>query len=147
MLVQNLLPVARAKLVTLDEHSPVLDAARQLGRRDANLIVVLDAKRKLIGVIAKTDIVRHVSSCEGRNCTMTIAAMMAQDVAFCRPDDSLKDVWSLMKRRGLKHIPVIDNDGRPIGLAIARDVLDALLDEVEYKERLLIDYVTCIGYH
>lgn len=147
MLVQKLLPIARTKLVTLGDGAPVLDAAKLLGRKDANLVVVCDAQGTLVGVIAKTDIVREVGSCAGNSCTMAASAVMTREVACCGPDDSLKDVWAIMKSRGLKHIPVIDNQRRPLGLATARDVLDALLDEVEYEEQLLIDYVKCIGYH
>jgi hypothetical protein len=51
-----------------------------------------------------------------------------------------------MKQRELKNIPIIDAESRPLGLLNARDVLQALLKNVEYEESLLIDYVAGIGY-
>jgi Mg/Co/Ni transporter MgtE len=52
-----------------------------------------------------------------------------------------------MKERGLKNIPVVDQDSRPIGVLNARDALEVLLQEAEYGEGLLRDYVMCVGYY
>lgn len=45
-----------------------------------------------------------------------------------------------MKERRLKNIPIVDQDGRPLGVLNARDALEALLEEVEYEEILLREY-------
>jgi len=52
-----------------------------------------------------------------------------------------------MKNRGLKNIPINDQDSRPVGVLNARDALQALLEEVENEESLLRDYVMGIGFH
>jgi CBS domain-containing protein len=52
-----------------------------------------------------------------------------------------------MKTHGLKHLPIIDPDSRPIGLAIARDILGLLIEEAEQEGQLLRDYVMGVGYH
>jgi CBS domain-containing protein len=72
---------------------------------------------------------------------------MTRTVVLCRPSDLLHDVWLIMKARGLKNIPVVDEDSRPIGVLNARDALEALLKDVEYEEVLLREYVMCVGYH
>ncbi len=51
-----------------------------------------------------------------------------------------------MKERGLKNIPVIDAETRPIGMLSARDVLQILLGEAEQQEDQFRDYVMGIGY-
>ncbi len=72
---------------------------------------------------------------------------MTRIVTFCRPGDPLPEVWSVMKQHRLKNIPIVDQDVRPLGVLNARDALEALLEEVEYEEILLREYVMCIGYH
>ena len=146
-IVQNMLDTAQKKLVTIDQSAPLLDAARLLGHKEANLLVVCDPKGSLVGVISKTDIVSQVRTCQGSNCTAPVSSAMTRNVLMCHPDDSLSDVWSTMKSNGLKHIPIVDSDLRPIGLAIARDVLIRLMEDVEYEKQLLHDYVMCIVYH
>jgi hypothetical protein len=51
-----------------------------------------------------------------------------------------------MRQGGLKHVPVIDEEDRPLGVLYARDALQALLTEVESEELLLRDYVLGVGY-
>jgi CBS domain-containing protein len=46
----------------------------------------------------------------------------------------------------LKNVPVVDADSKPLGVLNARDVLQSLLEDVEYEEQLLRDYVMCVGY-
>ena len=72
---------------------------------------------------------------------------MTRDVIVCRPGDWLHEVWSRMKERGFKNVPVTDRDSRPVGVLNARDALQVLLEEVENEETLLRDYVMGIGFH
>lgn len=146
MLVERMLIAAQQKLVTVRDDTPLIEVAQLLGNKEANLIVVCDPNGVLAGVIAKTDIVRQIGRSGGMNCTLSSAIIMTRNVAFCRPDDLLSEVWIVMKTRGLKHIPVVNDEEQPIGLLIARDVLETLLNVSAYEEQLLRDYVMCIGY-
>ena len=64
-----------------------------------------------------------------------------------RPGDLLRDVWSLMKERRLKNIPVLDQHSRPIGVVNARDALESMLGKVGYEEYLLRENAMRVGYH
>ena len=75
-----------------------------------------------------------------------VVEAMTRNVTAVTPDGWLQDVWELMKSRGFKNIPVLDPDGRPLGVLNARDVLQTLLQEVREEETLLQDYVMNIGY-
>lgn len=147
MLVERLLPEARERLVTVADNAPLIDAARRLHGAETNLVIVCNSDGAMVGVITKTDVVGQISHCQGCSCVTAASAVMTRDVTFCHPHVFLKDVWSIMKTRGLKHIPVIDQDSRPMGVLNARQVVQALLDEVEYEEQVLRDYVMCVGYH
>jgi predicted transcriptional regulator len=75
-----------------------------------------------------------------------VDTIMMRGVISCRPSDALHDVWSVMKERGLQRIPVVDQDGKPIGIIYARDALQTLLGAMENDEALLRDYVMNVGY-
>ena len=76
-----------------------------------------------------------------------LSSVMTRDVVACRHGDQLDEVWSRMSARGLKNVPVMDDESRPVGVLNARDLLQALLHEVENEESLLRDYVMTVGYH
>lgn len=146
MVVGGMLPVPLTRLVTLAESAHLIEAAGLL-RQGTDIVVVCSADGLLAGVVTKTDVVGQISQCQGCSCTFALATVMSRDVIVCRPDDRLDEVWLKMKERGLKNIPVTDQDSRPIAMLNARDVLQALLGEVKYEEALLRDYVMTVGYH
>jgi CBS domain-containing protein len=147
MLIESLLPAARRHLAVIGDDALVIDAAKLLGRPHINLVAVCNPDDMMVGVLSRNDIVRHISQCRGAACTMSVAGLMTRDVVACRPGDLLDDVWSVMKDRGFRHVPIIDDDSKPLGIIYARDALDSLLTEVKDAQRLLLDYVACAGYH
>lgn len=146
MLVKNLLPAARERLVTIVDDAPLIQAAKLL-RTGTDLVVVCASAGLLVGVITKTDVVSQISHCQGASCITAASLVMTRDVVVCQPGDWLREVWSTMKERGLKNIPITDQDLRPVGVLNARDALQVLLEKVENEESLLRDYVMCVGYH
>jgi CBS domain-containing protein len=146
ILVEKMLPVARERLVMIDEDALLTTAARLLNDRHTNLVIAHDKSGTMTGVVTKTDIVRQLSHCSGSGCTAPVAEVMTRDVTYCRSGDLLHDVWSIMKERNLLHVPIVDEGFRPMGVVNARDALLVLLEGSEYEEGLLRDYVMGIGY-
>ena len=147
MFVKQLLDEARKRLTTICAEALLIDAARALENLRAELVVVCDSNGKAVGVITRADVVRRIMHCQGAACRMAAAAVMTQEVVSCRPEDRVSDVWSKMKQHGLRHIPVVDDQSRPVGVVNARDVLQHLLKGAENETELLREYVMSVGYH
>ncbi len=146
MNVETILPVARTRLAQISDAAQLTRAAALFSQNRADLIVVCNGEDKMVGVVSKTDIVSRIGQCQGHACTTMVASVMTRDVVWCRPGDRLQQAWDLMKEKGFLHIPVVDSEGRPLGVLYARDALQALLGEVEHEGDLLRDYVMGIGY-
>jgi CBS domain-containing protein len=140
------MPVAQTRLVTVKTDALLVDAARLLSDSQCNLVVVCSDAGNIAGVITKTDVVSRIGHCTGFSCTAAVENVMTRDVTFCRENDWLNDVWSVFKERGLKNIPVVDQDLKPVGVLNARDALQVLLEDVQYEGQLLRDYVSSVGY-
>jgi CBS domain-containing protein len=145
MLVETLMVAARARLVTVADDAPLIEAAKLL-RAGTDLVVVCSPEGFLAGVITKGDVVNQISHCLGASCTTAASLVMTRDVVACQPGDWLNEVWAKMREHRLKNVPVTDLDCRPMGVLNARDALQMLLKEVENEESLLRDYVMCVGY-
>jgi CBS domain-containing protein len=118
-------------------------ACEALNRSD---LVVCGDDGAAVGVITDTLVVRQFGQRQAGAVTARADAVMAQDFVACHPAEPLADVLALMHRRGLLHMPVIDDNHRPIGVINARDGLRALLAAGNHEEALLRDYVMGIGY-
>ena len=147
LLVENILPVARKRLVTVGDDAPLLRAATLLGASHVGLVVVCDTAGVAVGVLSKADIVRQMSHCDGHACTIAAANVMARNIIKCSPRDWLNDVWSTMKNVGVRQIPILGRDSKPLGIVYAIDAVHALLAEAQDQEPLPCDYVMSAGYH
>ena len=145
MFVDELLAKARERLVTITDDALLIEAARLLQAK-TELVIVCNSEGVLAGVITKTDIVKQISDCGGASCVVKASAVMTRDVLHCEAKDLLHDVWTRMKERRFKNVPVLDPTSRPLGLLHARDILQVLLSEAENDEALLRDYVMGVGY-
>jgi CBS-domain-containing membrane protein len=145
MYVDILLEPARQHLATVADTAPLLEAARLL-RPNYDLVVICGADGVMDGVVSKTDVVAQMSHCKGESCVCAVATVMTRDVLACRVGDQLAPLWSRMRERGFKNVPLVDSADRPIGVVTARDMLQVLLRESENEELLLRDYVMGFGY-
>jgi CBS domain-containing protein len=146
MLVEDFISTARQRLTTIKANASLVDAAKLLSNTQISLLVVCAPDGSMSGVVTKTDVIRQVAQPQDQVLNAAVSALMTKDVVHCHPGDLLEDVWSNMKARGFVHIPVVDEEGRPLGVVNARDALQALLAEVKDEEALLRDYVMGIGY-
>ncbi len=126
--VDRILPAGRKRLITIRDEAPLMDAAKLLREPDADLVVVCNTDERMVGVISKTDVVRQISQWRESEYAAAASTVMTRTVVSFRPDDSLHDVWTTMKHRRLKYVPILDQDSRPIGVLSAQDVLEALLE-------------------
>lgn len=145
MFVEQMLARAHERLATIGAVAPMKAAASLMAKPHTDLLVVCD-HAVMVGVVTKTDIIRHVA-CFGDGASIArIDTIMTRDVVFCRPADLLQQVWSEMKARGHQRIPVIDANGAPVGIIYSRDALQNLLGEVEDEGEMLRDYIGGVGY-
>lgn len=145
MRVKILSKEARRRLVVLNEHALLVQTAARL-HAGTDLIVVCAAVGRMVGVVSKTDVVEQISHCQGASCTCAVSSVMTRQVLSYRAEDDLLVLWSLMKSRGLKNVPLVDAQSQPIGVVTAHATLQLLLQESEQEEELLRDYMMGFGY-
>ena len=145
-LVLHILEAARKRLAVLSREASLFEAAEILANRNTPLAVVCDNDGVAAGVITRSDVVRVLATSRVDACGLKADAIMAATMLSCRLDDPLQQLWAIMNSRYLRSIPILDDDGRPLGVVYARDVASALLDEVNHEEVLLRDYVMGVGY-
>ena len=146
ILVKHILEAAQKRLVVLSQEASLFDAARILANRDTPLVVVCDSDDIAVGVIASSHVIKVLATAGADALGFNAGAIMTKPVLSCHVDETLQQVWAVMNSRTLPCAPILDDDGRAQGVVHARDVAIALLDEVNYEEILLRDYVMGVGY-
>ena len=148
ILVKHMLESARKRLAVLSQQASLVDAAQLLANRDTHtpLAVVCDGDGIALGVISPIHIVNILATAGVDALGFNAGAIMTKPALTCHVDEALEQVWAVMNSRTLPCAPILDDDGRAQGVLYARDVVIMLIDEANYDERLLRDYVMGVGY-
>ena len=132
--------------MVLSEQALVPDAAGVLVNPNTPLVVVCDQEGIAVGVISQTDIIKLLTRAGKEASETNAGAIMTRAIVSCRVEQPLQQIWTILNARSLRCAPILDDEGRPLGVVHARDIARALLDEETHEEELLRDYVMGIGY-
>lgn len=144
MIVANLGSTIASRLATVATTVTVGAAANAFSKLGVGILVVSDGDGPILGVVSKSDLVMHLAR-EG-TAAEPLTSVMTRDVITCSVQDELQTVWQRMVDRRLQNIPVLDDRAKLCGVLDIRDALRILLQEEEYEEQLLVNYVAGIGY-
>jgi CBS domain-containing protein len=107
------------KTVTGDQT--VIDAARIMKQEDAGIIPIVDGQ-KLVGVITDRDITITVVA-EGKDPQSTkVTEVASRDLVTIDPQQDLDEALRLMARHQVRRLPVVEEDGRLVGILAQADV-------------------------
>jgi CBS domain-containing protein len=112
-------------LRSVGPDSSLADVARRMRLDDCDSVAVMTDKR-LLGIITERDLVRAIA--DGVDPKQVRAdVFMSADPATVTADEDVSVVAVKMMALGIRHLPVLDAKGTPIGLISARDLV-AVLD-------------------
>jgi len=95
--------------------------AQMKSRRVAAAVVVESGR--VVGIFTERDLLYRIVGLE-LNEQLTIREAMTPSPRTLSPDDRIADAVRLMTDRGYRHIPLVDPEGRLVGLVAARDIVE-----------------------
>lgn len=111
-------------LATVPEHETVGNALRTTGDgRRAGALVVVDGAGRLTGIFTDGDLRRHLNSDGAALLTRPMKDVMTARPTCLTVDALVRDAVQLVRERRLDEIPVVDADGKPIGLMDVQDLI------------------------
>lgn len=96
-----------------------------LAENDIGSVPVVDREtRRLIGVVGERDVVR--SFADGVDVdSERVSDVMTFTALTVTPTTTIRRATELMEEGGIRHLPVVDNDSKLVGMLSMRDLLSA----------------------
>jgi CBS domain-containing protein len=132
-----------AEAVTAD--TPIVDVVGKLLARDHTALPVIDAERRVVGMVGDQDLLRRGLTSASlslhkaadpatvadvlhrlRATGATVKETMTTPAVTVRTDAPLKEAAQLMHGRGLKRLPVVDERGALAGVVSRLDILSSI---------------------
>jgi CBS domain-containing protein len=139
MHVADILKRKGKAVTTVRRDLSVEHLAQRLRAEGIGAVVVSEDGFSIDGIISERDIVRGFAEHGPELTTKTVADLMSKAVVTCSPDDTISHISSLMTRRRVRHVPVVE-DGQLAGIVSIGDVVHNRLDELELETNVLRDY-------
>ena len=119
----------------------VFDALLLMAEKDVGAVLVLDAARRLVGVLSERDYARQVIL-KGKTSKETpVGEIMTARVVYVRPEQSVDECMALMTDKRIRHLPVLEGD-ELIGLLSIGDVVKTVIQEKQFQIEQLENYIT-----
>ncbi|HKH85171.1 MAG TPA: CBS domain-containing protein [Nitrososphaera sp.] len=83
---------------------------------------------KLLGVVTTIDLLRAIRT-RGDLTTIIAKEIMSPGPFSVKEDTDVSDIIDIMDKKGIMMLPVVQNDGRLIGVCSRSDVLKEILNE------------------
>jgi len=113
--------VMTSKVCSIDAEKPVAYAAKMMRDEDVGLAPIVEGDR-LVGTLTDRDIAIRVVA-EGRDPESTkVRDVASTDLVTVDPQQDLDDALRLMAQHQVRRIPVIEEDGRLVGVVAQADV-------------------------
>jgi CBS domain-containing protein len=125
----------QAPPVVVASDLAALEVVARMTAAAASAAVVLDDEQRLAGILTEQDVTRKIV---GRGLDdQPVAALMTGPVATVGVDQPLYEAIGVMRRQGLRHMPVVDAAGALAGMLYLHDALAAAnAGLVEHIDRL-----------
>ena len=113
--------------VCVGPTTSVRAAIEQMNQHSAGCVLV-EEKGQLTGIFTERDVLTKVVGGGLDLDRMTVGAVMTHNPESLSPDDRVSHALNKMSVGGFRHIPVVDDDGHPVGVVSMRNVVDYMVD-------------------
>lgn len=111
--------------VTARPDQTLQDIAAMMKQNDCGCLPVEDPQsHRLLGVVTDRDIVTRAIAA-GHDGESTARDIMSPNPACCSAEDDVKQAQRIMAERQVRRVPVIDRNGRTIGMVAQADLARA----------------------
>ena len=120
----------------------VAEAVAQLSSRRIGALVVSPGDGRIDGILSERDVVRRLGTDGPGVLSQPVSEMMTARVETCSKDETAFDVLGRMTKGRFRHLPVVDENRKMIGILSIGDVVKARLEEIEAENAAMADMLS-----
>ncbi len=142
--------IMTTEVITVSEDDTVEKCANLLSKHDFSGLPVVDEGGYIKGIITEGDLIKHNSTVEvpaffeilggiiyldspnkffenvKKSMGHFAKMVMTKDVISVRPDQEIEDAATLLVREEVKRLPVLDAEGKLVGIVSRKDIMNHL---------------------
>ncbi|HRZ04809.1 MAG TPA: CBS domain-containing protein [Candidatus Competibacteraceae bacterium] len=142
MQLKEILSKKGGQPVTVPTTATVAAAIHAMTEHKVGSVMVPNVDGSPAGIFTERDVLKLCA--EGRTdfAKMSIRPCMTCDMTIGKPSDTIGEVLTIMTAKRFRHMPVVDESGKMIGVVSIGDLVKAKLEETAQEAQALREYIT-----
>ena len=116
-------------VITAHKENSIMEAADLMRRHHIGVLVIVDGNRPT-GILTDRDIVMEVIAEEIPLDSVAIEDVMTRSPVTGREDDDIFTTMEMMRKKGIRRLPVTDSLGLLVGIVTTDDLLQVIYEEM-----------------
>lgn len=112
----------RRKPIVINEGATVKEAVDIMAKENIGLVVIVNSKGNPVGVISERDVIKALARGKDLNAKVTEVGTTGKLITV-KPNDSIYKVAVLMNDNGIRHVLVVNDEGKLQGVISIRDII------------------------
>jgi CBS domain-containing protein len=114
------------RLLQVRPQQSVAEAVELMRRENVGCLLVCQDHR-LVGIFTDRDLMRRVMA-DGKSFSLPVGQCMTPDPIVVQPKDAIAAAIRRMEEGGYRHLPVVDEKGRPVGVLSVKRIVHYLVE-------------------
>jgi CBS domain-containing protein len=121
----------------------VNDALQIMSEKNIGALIVLDSQQNIQGIVSERDVMRscHRSQANVRGLAVKDVMTCREKLIVAKAGDDVNDLMGAMTQNHIRHLPIVDDKDKVVGMISIGDIIKALIKDRDYQIRHLKDYI------
>jgi CBS domain-containing protein len=123
--------ISQRHVVSVLPTATVFTAATVMTRANCGSVLIIDASSTLLGIVTERDMMTRVLAKSMDPQTTTVADIMTRNPHCVVPETKVTAAVLMMIERGFRHLPIVNQANKILGVFSARDVMPQEMQAAE----------------
>lgn len=116
--------------ISVQLETPVRDVVALLQQNKIGCVLVTERNGSLAGIFTERDVLLKVSLKDAAIAGRPVSELMTTNPQTAEMTTTIAFALHMMSQGGYRHIPILDDEGQPVGLISVKDIVDYLANTV-----------------
>ena len=139
---QRILDSKDPAIMTITPDTLIEAACQILTDKRIGCVIAVNPDQTIAGILSERDVVNAIGKSGGDHILHRPAKdFMTHDVVVSHPDDGINKLMSMMSKRRIRHLPVLDDQEHLLGVISIGDIINFRMAELEQESAAMHQYI------
>jgi CBS domain-containing protein len=132
--------ICNREVVIAGKSETIPEAARLMREYHTGDVVIVEERDGLrfpVGIVTDRDIVIELVAKEVDLNSLTVGDVMCGEITLAKENDDVDETIKVMRQKGIRRMPVVDNAGVLIGIITLDDLIDLIAEQLKDLAELI----------